>query len=319
MRYVKVNHHVSKENIVKISSYISSLRETFTKTDLVEDCRLIKATLAEVRASYKASLDTIGKTNFKSKTAKDYDATYRKNVKGVRGNTNIIAGVYNSLNLLTDKLTVIENNVNTSNKADYVREAINAMDLNIVRFLELSRFTVEYSNSLLLALLRCESNVLNERDELEDFTKAEVMYIANNSANYWEALSKFTKSAKELDHTFKSIPDLVLNEDNADSMVSIAGSNKIDPLEMGFMPVSWNPFYHIGMAVAEYQASKFDKIVEQRKMIEFKLLQLQKARQGNTDALLERKIEVTQQRLDKINFELNKRIEEYGLDGSQYG
>ena len=183
------------------------------------------STLAEVRASYKASLNTIGKTNFKSKTAKDYDATYRKNVKGVRGNTNIIAGVYNSLNLLTDKLTVIENNVNTSNKADYVREAINAMDLNIVRFLELSRFTVEYSNSLLLALLRCESNVLNERDELEDFTKeVVVMYIVtNNPRPYWEALSKFTKSAKELDHTFKSIPDFEFLMKTIDSM-AVAGS-----------------------------------------------------------------------------------------------
>lgn len=304
---------------MKTSSYISSLRDTFTKTDVVEDCRLITSSLSEVLASYKSASNTLGKTKFKSKTAIEYNASYHKYVKGARGNINIISGIYNSLLQLVDKLKVIESNVNTADKADYIREAIKAMDLNIIRFLELARFTVEYSNALLLALVRCENNVLSELDELDNFTKAEITYIANNSANYWDTLSKLSKSAKELDHSFKSIPDLVLNEDNADSMISIAGKDKIDPLSMGFLPVSWNPFYHIGMAVAEYQANKFDKIIEERKMIEFKLLQYQKASQGNSDPLLERRIEVTQERLDKINYEINKCIEEYKLDGSTYG
>lgn len=303
---------------MKISGYISSLRESFTKTDINQDIRLLRDSLKEVVASYKTANENLGKRQFISQTGKDYDATYKKAVKGARSNQTIIAGIYGFLQQLDEKLRVVEGHVNVEGKSDIIREAINAMDVTIVRYLELARFTVEYSNRLLLALVRCEANVANKVDELTDITRAEVEYIANNSANFWESLSKLQKSAKELDHSFKSIPDIVLNKDNADSIAAISGRDKLDPLALGFLPVAWNPFYHIGMMVAEYQAEQFEKIIEERNMIQFKLLQLKKAEQGQADPGLERRIEVSQKRLDKLNYEIQKRIEKYGLDGSQY-
>lgn len=304
---------------MKISGYISSLRESFTKADIDQDIRLIRDTLKEVLASYKTATENFGKRSYLSQTAKDYDAAYKKNVKGARSNMSIVNGVYNFLQQLDDKLRIVESNVNVEGKADYIREAIGAMDVIIIRYLELARFGVEYSNRLLLALIRCEANVANKDDELTDITRAEVDYIANNSANYWETLSKLGKTAKELDHSFKSIPDIVLNKDNADSIAAISGREKLDPMALGFLPVAWNPFYHIGMMIAEYQAEQFEKVVEERNMIQFKLLQLKKIEQGQADPALERRIEVSQKRLDKLNFDIQKRIEKYGLDGSQYG
>lgn len=301
----------------KLSAFISSLRDTFTKTDIKDEIRSLREASKEVSETYKTLSETMGRREFVSQTGKDYDKAYKKNVKGSK-NQNIFIGLANFYEKLDTKLVTVEKIVNDDNKADIVREAITAMEVNIIRFLENANFVIVYGSRLATALTICEANVSMQVDELDSITGAEAEYIAQNGPEYWERLNTLSPDARQLENTFKSIPDIMLNKDNADAMASLVGQGKVDPLRQGFLPVAWNPFYHINIAYAEWQAARFDKIVEERNMVQFKLQQFKMAAAGTQNPQLERKMQSCQERLDKLNHSLAKKVEEYGLDGNQY-
>lgn len=301
----------------KISAFISSLRDAFTQSELKEEIGILRTSAKEVASTYRTASDLLGKTEFKSETGKNFDSAYKRYVKGSR-NQNLFVGIHTHLTKLEAKLQVIEKLLQDEQKTDILREAISALEINIIRYLEQTKFVITYSSRLATVLAICETNVVSGQEELATVTQAEADYIAKHSPEFWEALNVLAPEAKVLETSMKSIPDIMLNKDNADAMASLVGRNKIDPLQMGFIPVNWNPFYHINMAIAEMQADAFDKLIEERNMVQFKLQQYKYASSGKANPALELKIQKTQERLDKLNHNLYKKVEEYGLDGSQY-
>lgn len=301
----------------KISAFISSLRDSFTKTDIKDEARALREASKEVASIYKSLADTMGKNNLMSTTAKDYDAAFKKYVKGSK-NQNIFVGLAAIFAKLDDKVSAMERLLSEDTKSDIVREAISALEVNIIRFLETINFIVVYGSRLATTLTICETNVANKLEELDSITVAEAEYIAKNGPNFWDSINTITPDARAIEHSFKSIPDIMLNKDNADAMSSLVGRDKVDPMRMGFIPVQWNPMYHINMAYAEWQANRFDKIVEDRNMVQFKLQQFKMAASGTKNPQLERKIQACQERLDKLNYSIAKKVEAYGLDGNQY-
>jgi primosomal protein N'' len=51
--------------------------------------------------------------------------------------------------------------------------------------------------------------------------------------------------------------------------------------------------------------------MEEKRMLEFRLLQLKQAEEGKKDAKLQQQIEYTEGRLQKINYKLKKMEEKY--------
>lgn len=301
----------------KISAFISSLRDSFTKTDIKDEARSLRETSKEVAATYKSLADTVGRNTLVSQTAKDYDNAFKKYVKGSK-NQNIFVGLNAIFAKLDDKIAAMERLLNEDTKSDIVREAISALEVNIIRFLETINFIIVYGSRLATTLVICETNVANKLEELDSITQAEAEYIAKNGPQFWESLNTIIPDARTIEQSFKSIPDIMLNKDNADAMSTLVGRDKVDPMRMGFIPVQWNPFYHINMAYSEWQANRFEKVVEDRNMVQFKIQQFKMAASGTKNPQLERKIEACQERLDKLNHQIAKKVEEYGLDGNQY-
>lgn len=301
----------------KLSAFISSLRDAFTKSEVKEEIGILRDSAKEVTSTYRTAADLLGRTPFKSETGKNYDAAFKKYVKGSR-NQNIFVGINAILAKMDAKLQVMDKLLQEEQKTDIIREAISALEINIIRYLEQAKFVITYSSRLATVLTICETNVVSGQEELATITQAEAEYIAKHSGEFWEALNVLAPEAKVLETSMKSIPDIMLNKDNADAMSSLVGRNKMDPLQMGFLPVNWNPFYHVNMAIAEMQANSFDKLVEERNMVQFKLQQYKYASSGKANPALELKVQKTQERLDKLNHDLYKKVEEFGLDGSQY-
>ena len=301
----------------KISAFISSLRDVFTKNEIIDEIGVLRASVKEVTASYKTAEEMLARVTLKSETANTFDAAFKKYVKTSK-NQNIFIGVGTHVSKLDAKLAVIEKLLKDNPKNDIVREAISALELNIIRYLETVKFVITYASRLLATLVICETNAANNKEELDSITAAEAEYISKNSPEFWEGLNTVSPEAKVLETSLKSIPDIMLNKDNADAMATVAGNQKVDPLKMGFIPTNWNIFFHINMAVAEMQAESFDRLVEERNMVQFKLQQYKYAVAGKTNPALELKVQKTQERLDKLNHSLHKKIEEYGLDGTQY-
>lgn len=301
----------------KVSAFISSLRDSFTKTDIKDEARSLREASKEVTDTYKLLADTMGRRDFVSQTGKDYNAAFSKYVKGSK-NQNIFIGLNGIFSKIDSKIQAIEKILNEDQKSDIVREAISALEVNIIRFLETLNFVVVYGGRLATVLTICETNVSNKIDELDSITPAEAEYIANNGPQFWDALNAISPDARAIEHSFKSIPDIMLNKDNADAMSTLVGRNKLDPMQMGFIPVQWNPFYHLNMAYSEWQADRFEKIVEDRNMVQFKIQQYKMAASGTSNPQLDRKVQACQERLDKLNHKIAKKVEEYGLDGNQY-
>ena len=105
---------------------------------------------------------------------------------------------------------------------------------------------------------------------------------------------------------------MTVNADSIANTNSIIGANRTDPFQFGLIPIVLNPIYHVRMAIADWQVTRYKAAQEEKRMLEFKLLKLKLAQTGKKDARLDEQIEYTAGRLDKLNYKLKTMEEQYG-------
>jgi hypothetical protein len=105
---------------------------------------------------------------------------------------------------------------------------------------------------------------------------------------------------------FEGIPDITVEVDNIDNVASATGLKNLDPLKIGAYGLVLNPIYHLRMVYAEWQVARFDAAKEERKLLDYQILDMKNALEGKSDPKLERALEYSQDRMSKLNYKIEK-------------
>ena len=134
-------------------------------------------------------------------------------------------------------------------------------------------------------------------------TRAQLNYIKENTLAFYKALSTVAKSDTDIKVIVKSIPEVVVSDDAS----RMFDERKLNPTgaTSRFVSATFNPFYYIGMAIVQWQHSRYTQAKTEAETIKIELEALNaQARNGQVDALTERQQDMARERLSKLEAEI---------------
>lgn len=294
-----------------IGKYVSSLLPSFDKSRVEEDIRVLNEELREnTLPPYKAASEHFSREKLGARDTQEFDRTFSRNVnleRALQGRYPI--SIYRILDRSVETLGVLENEVDKLFGRDIAAGGLTYTRANLLKLLEVLSFSAKYARKLLIWTYMEEKRALG-REVGEPFTKAETQWMYENRNTFFSAMTVLARKPSEISGALKNIPDMVVVPDEVDIAEQTVGSNRLDPLRMGIIPIKLNPIYHIRMAISEFQVARFKAGTEERRALEYRLLALKELKEGHEDARLEQEIQYTENRIKKLNHKLAKMEEE---------
>ena len=298
---------------MKIDRYLDSLLPSFSRQRLLDDLAVIREELKDnTLPPIKSIATAFGTRKFESQWVADFNTAFTKGVN-LRFKGNFYNGMYDVLQIINDNVDAVESLINAYYADDVLRDAMTVLRINLLQYLETMSFAVRYARRIAVATMAIEVDAVSEKQGLDTvITAGEVEWLTTRRVHFFAALNTLSAERKVVEERFKALPDMTVNADSIANTNSIIGANRTDPFQFGLIPIVLNPIYHVRMAIADWQVTRYKAAQEEKRMLEFKLLKLKLAQTGKKDARLDEQIEYTAGRLDKLNYKLKTMEEQYG-------
>lgn len=301
---------------MKLANFMKSLLKTFRKDRIEEDCRLRLNELKTLTlpAYEDASVIFKGGNKWKSERMKNHQNTFANLVKA-NGSRDMIGTIEKGLKQTIENLEFLSKVVDKTFNDTVAIEGMTFVKAQILQLIEAAGFVSNYARKFLNYAYTAESAEVEDSGVVfaDSITPAEVKWVEENFGNFCLALQAIMCPTTELEKALENIPDVVINDDNIDSLQSTVGAIKLDPRGMGLITVRMNIIYHIGMAVAEYQTMRYRAAKEELKMLQLKKMQLELLNERKPNPALQKDIEYVEQRVQALNFRIAKTEAENGI------
>ena len=285
-------------------NYLNSLLPSFNKSRIREDINTTSDELKRcVIPLLKSASDALGERDFSSEYAKLFNVMYKEQM-GLPSHKNFFVALLLLNEQMLTNLDTIEKMVDHYYAADVLRDALSVARVNILQYIETVGFIARYSRRIVNVVLACEVNIAKQRPEFDDLLPGEMQWMTENRSTFIQAASSMMHKKSELESKLAKMPDVLVTEESSETLAATQGQSVIDPFKFGLIPVRLNPIYHVRIVIAEYQASRYRAAEAERKMVEFRIMQLEQMNNGQADPKLEQQIEYNTGRLQDLNKKL---------------
>lgn len=289
---------------MELKKYMNSLLPSFTKGRVREDINMSIDELKRFTMPLLIRADEVfGERDFKSEYVKLFNVMYKERRK-LPPRKNFFNGLFTLNEQLLKNLEALTTLAEKNYAADILRDALTVTRVNILQYIETAHFIARYSGRIVSVALACEVNVSKNRNEFDDLLQGEIKWLTDNRNMFITAVENMSHKATDLEEKIGKMPDILVTEESADTLAVTQGVSVIDPFKFNLLPTWLNPIYHVRMGVAEYQSSRYRATEAERKMVEFRIMQLQQLGDGQVDPKLEQQIEYNTGRLQDLNKKL---------------
>lgn len=280
---------------------------TASRSSVEDELRVLRTELNETTIPpFENSAEHFGLTAMNAKETKDLDKLFRSRLSKDLGEDKMyVSAVLKQLKNSVELLTMIEDNLEKYFSKDVAKASVTYSQMNIMRMIDLIAFNAKYARKLLLWTFQKEQEALGQRID-SPFTKTEVNWLFENRPLFFSSVKTLSKDVDKVKVLIRNIPNIVIDVKDNEEVEASVDSNKLDPFNMGFIPLAINPVYHIGRLVAEWQAARYDASIEERRALEYRLIMLKELGNGKRDAKLEKEIEYIETRVKKLNYKISK-------------
>ena len=295
-----------------IDKFVSSLLPSFGKDRVIEDIRLTRGELEELSEVYKEAADLLRGTTFKNKLVTDKFAAFKRIVG--TGSDNMIVHISKNMPLVMTNINAIEKIAQTNLNNTVAARGLTFKQATIIQYADLFHFINRYARKILNYVYVMESSQY-ATDPLEAvlaITKPELQWLEDNFVAFCNAFKSATLNTEEALLKIEETPEAEVNETSVRTLSASLGSDKIDPLRLGFAGTWLNPIYAVRMITAEWQVSRYKAAKEELTALRLRRLQLEKQRQGKQDAKLELQIQYYEKRIQTLNYETAQMEKKYG-------
>jgi hypothetical protein len=294
---------------MKIIDYFRSLLPSFEKSRITEDARVTYSSVENSSIpTYKEAEKVFTSFVFRSKKIKDLVPVFNRITESPAKN-NIVLSISRFLSKLLDHQSIVREKIESVFEDAVITEGMGCLKGNLIRILEVTAFLSDYATRFLNYIYIHETAEAkgDESYVKDNIVPAEEQYIQENFVLFCTFMKYMSIDKEKLKRTLDNMPDVLLNANNANVIGGTFGEAKLDPLLIcGFGASIGNPIYMIRLNIAEMQVGRYKQRQELKKVLELRLLNLNMQLEQNPSAQLEREIEVTQGRVDKLTYALKK-------------
>lgn len=295
---------------MELSKFFISLLPNFEKDRVLEDLRITKSELKEITMpAYEHAMVFMKSWKFKSPQLESFQDSFDRLVKG-QGNFIVVLskGLPNVLGCLEE----LEDQIGRSYNEDVATQGLTYAKGQLLQAVEAAGFVTKFARKLLDYAYICEAQQFPDSGiALADaLTKAQQEWIVGNFVHFCTAFSALSGQPADMRKKLADIPDVVVTQDNLQTLPHSVGANKIDPLKMGLIPVWMNPIYHVRMRVTEWQVSRYHAAKEDLKLLQLRKLHLKQLSEGKNDVRLVNEIKYMEGRIQDLEYKIKKLEEE---------
>jgi len=298
---------------MKIANYLTSLLPSFGKDQVLEDCRLTSGEIKNgTLPAYEQAAPLLKTWKFKSTKIKEQFATFSR-ISGAHG--SFVDAVAKGLKVALDNLDDVEDMISKTYNEDVASSGLTYLKANLLQFTEAAGFVSKYARKYLNYVYAVETAEASEGEAatatMETLVRAEVEWLDANLISFATAFGIVSTPPANLRKVLGNIPDIVVTADNVQTLGATMGQSKLDPMQFGLIPLWMNPIYHVGMAVAEWQANRYKEMQEELRLVQLRQLNMQRLSEGKADAKTEREISYLATRASNLSYKLAKMEREY--------
>lgn len=295
---------------MKIASYLESLVPKINRRTIEKELQDLHHELSEhTLAYYDRAREMITTDRFDDDFLKHLQKEFSREIQG-RYRGNFLEVTYQILANLDKHIQTLQRLIENQEGDEIVVGSMTYQRTQILRLSEIMYFTVRYARKLLIYTLTYEGQLLEQDQPIGrvELTRAQINWLRNNQMTFIASLNVFTRDEKKLRKVIEDIPDLQVNQERVSEHISTVGRDKLDPFNLtlsGFAP-SLNPIYHIRMAYEDWQIQRYEAAKEDKRLLQYRILDLKNRQDGQQDPKVQQAIEYHQERVNKLDRKIAK-------------
>lgn len=296
---------------MKILDFIKSLVPRIDKEQVLEDINITKTELTTgVLPMYQTARTSFKTMKFKSKEVKELEKVFLRNYSPSSKNKqeNIIGDITEALPLILANLTYVESQAEELFARDILKEGLSSRKVMLIRAADHIFFITKFAVDLLNVVYVYEAESRNTNiDEDYKGPKRNRDIVSTNIYIFGKLLQLYAIKEKDFKALIDKMPDVIINTDTEDVVKSVYKEHDLDPMAAKLsMNFDSNPIYHIRLVVAEWQANRYKRFLDKKKMLELRLLHLKMLEEQQHSDSLEREIKYIQGRIDTLDYKIAK-------------
>lgn len=295
---------------MKVEQYISTLQPSMRKDKILDDLAVVRKELSEATIpAYESIAVLFAKWKWRSEEMKTKSQMFSR----VMGGKGVVPTILDGLKLIYSNLDTVEQMVVKTFSEELISSSITYKKATVLQYLDACMFLSKYARKFANYLLVCETQGLDESDTVlsEAFAPAELGYIEGKFLIFAQAMSALAVSGKEAIKRIDDAPDVVVKAAALGVLEQTLGSAKTDPMKLGFISAAWNPFYHIGRAIASWQVDNYNSAKEELQLVQLRKLYLEKLQAKKPDAALAQEIQYMEGRVQNLNSKIARMENDY--------
>ncbi len=300
---------------MSLSMFVAELLPQLSKVRMRDDLLAAKERITvEVIPLLNSCVECFAKRDFKSPFVQHFEKEL-KNELHTRIKGNSIITINDIMAEVLKNCEMLDRLINKSEER-FTKEAISILNVNIIQAIEGIDFIAKYTLRYLNLALTAEINVLENRSEFQGLQPAMVKWTIDNQTAYIKILAILSIKEADLSRKLSNMPDIVVSPDSANTIETTNDEKDYDPAQLGFIPVVLNPVYRLGMWIAEIQAARLSSIKAERDTVALRVVRLEQLLTDKNDPKIQREIDVYQNRLEKLEYNIKQKEEQYLDDAS---
>lgn len=290
---------------MQIEKLIRALLPDFKKDRVTEDIRFTRGELKQLEDAYGDAAKLLGHWNFKSEDLKLKFASFKRIVS--TGSDNPIVFLSKNIPLMLKNLDVAEELASNALNNTIASSGLTYKQATIIQYASALNFVCRYGRKFLNYIYVAEA--MNYREEGEQYLKdsipdAEVKWINDKFVDFCAAVAAVTDKPETTLKKFEEIPDIEVARSNPKTLSNTVGDAKLDPFRMNFIGTRLNPILFFRMVVSEWQFKRHKENKEELALLQLRRLNLEKLKQGQHDARVEKEIQDIESRVNKLSMDI---------------
>lgn len=302
---------------LNLSSFIKRLLPSFEKSDLESDLEISLDAISAITETYSNLEQVLKATKLEAKltkeTLKDFYQELQKDKPKVKlsPQQNIAADTLTLFANIKANGEYISKEISEAVNDVIVSQALTAYKANLLRavahYAFMTRFALDLANFFYTNEVEASGADVSKEYKLN---KKQTEFITKNIWVYARLVSVYGSDEKSFEERLSSIEEVTLPSGEVDEVIDGFAGNKIDVfnnLPSGFIG---SPIYSIRLVFAEWEATRYQHLKNQKKLLELRLLHMKMLKEsGQNDVNLEKEINHLQKRATDVDHQI-ARIEE---------
>ncbi|BAS04974.1 putative virion stractural protein [Ralstonia phage RSF1] len=294
---------------MNINAYVKSLKGVTGKDEVLSSLDVVQQDLSTkvvpIVGTAAAAFKTIKP---KSEVVIGYEERYRQAFRLGR-NASVIEDLRDRLHKVQKNLDILGQEIRKSMPETVSQMSIDHRSAVMMQLVDNAAFMNRFIRKFIEAVTVYETEAVGmyEDYQKDNLTKGEAAWVEDRFPFFLETLEAL--SDDHFKQKFDDIPNVKVDPDSDDNN-ALFGRLKMDPFKMGFIPVSLNPFFHIGKWIAEFQAWRYKEAQEDLRRIQQRILLLEEAKQGKSNPQIEKEIKILRDKSEGLIYKINKAEEE---------